>query len=181
MDGREEGDQCTPPSCSILAWTIQIPGHYPANNAIASTWWEEMIVYHCKPPVLDLFVEESRFDSKGFKMITYIDVHFNPSEAVDSLGYIFDMINIKQAPEELVVTLKACFSCVFASLKMGAASPLTRLSRLVLCSAPSVQLIKPLFRNSVLGVTPYLLQAFKRLLSSASRTTRILRSVLQEP
>jgi hypothetical protein len=78
-----------------------------------------MIVYHCKPPVSDLFVEESCFDGKGFEMIAYIDAHFNPSGAVDSLGYIFDLINIKQAPEELVVTLKACFSHVFASLKMA--------------------------------------------------------------
>ena len=93
-----------------------------ANNAVASAWWEEMKVYHCKPPVSDLFVEEFHFDSKGFEMIAYIDVHFNPSRAVDSLGYIFDLINIKQAPEELVVTLKAHFSRVFASLKMGGIS-----------------------------------------------------------
>ncbi len=81
-----------------------------------------MIVYHCKPPVSDLFVEESRFNGKGFKMITYINAHFNPSGAVDSLGYIFDLIDIKQAPKESVVTLKACFSRVFASLKMGGIS-----------------------------------------------------------
>jgi hypothetical protein len=88
-----------------------------ANNAVASAWWEweEVILYHCKPPVLDLFVKESRFKSKGFEMIAYIDTHFNPSGAVDSLGYIFNMIDIKQAPEELVVILKACFSSVFAS------------------------------------------------------------------
>jgi hypothetical protein len=93
-----------------------------ADNADASAWWEEVIVYHCKPPVSDLFVEESCFDSKGFEMIAYINAHFNPSGAVDSLGYIFDMINIKQAPEELVVTLKAHYSRVFASLKMVFAS-----------------------------------------------------------
>ncbi len=111
-----------PPSCSVLAWTIQIPGHYPADYAITSAWWEEVIVYHCKPPMSDLFVKEFHFDSKGFKMIAYINAHFNPSGAVDSLGYIFNMIDIKQAPEELVVTLKACFSRVFASLKMGGIS-----------------------------------------------------------
>jgi hypothetical protein len=93
-----------------------------ANNAIASAWWEEVIVYHCKSPVSDLFVKESRFDGKGFKMIAYINAHFNPSGAVDSLGYIFNMIDIKQAPEESVVTLKARFSRVFASLKMGGIS-----------------------------------------------------------
>jgi hypothetical protein len=39
--------------------------------------------------------------------------------AVDSLGYIFDLIGIKQASNEPVVTLKVLFSQVFASLKMG--------------------------------------------------------------
>ena len=91
-------------------------------NAVASAWWEEMIAYHCKPPVLDLFVKESRFDGKGFKMIAYINTHINPSGAVDSLRYIFGLINIKQAPWKSVVTLRACFSCVFASLKMGGIS-----------------------------------------------------------
>ncbi len=81
-----------------------------------------MIVYHCKPLVSDLFVEESRFDGKGFEIIAYIDAHFNPSGAVDSLGYIFDLIDIKQAPKESVVTLKARFSRVFALLKMGGIS-----------------------------------------------------------
>ncbi len=66
-----------------------------ANNAVASAWWEEVIVYHCKPLLSDLFVKESRFNGKGFKMIAYIDVHYNPSGAVDSLGYILDMIDIK--------------------------------------------------------------------------------------
>ena len=27
-------------------------------NAAVSVWWEEVIAYYCKPPVLDLFVEE---------------------------------------------------------------------------------------------------------------------------
>jgi hypothetical protein len=66
-----------------------------ADNAVTSAWWEEVIVYHCKPPVLNLFVKESRFNGKGFKMIAYINAHFNPSGAVDSLGYIFNMIDIK--------------------------------------------------------------------------------------
>ncbi len=67
----------------------------------------------------NLFVEESRFVRKGFEMIEYINKFFNPSGAVDSLGYIFDLIDIKQASNEPVVTLKAHFSQVFASLKMG--------------------------------------------------------------
>ncbi len=52
-------------------------------------------------------------------MIEYINKYFHPSGAVDSLGYIFNLINIKQALNKPVVTLKAQFSQVFASLKMG--------------------------------------------------------------
>ncbi len=52
-------------------------------------------------------------------MIDYIDKHFNPSFTVDSLGYIFDLIDIKQGQDKPVVTLRAQFSRVFASLKMG--------------------------------------------------------------
>ncbi len=52
-------------------------------------------------------------------MINYINKHFNPSGAVDSLGYIFDLIDIKQEPDELLVTLQVRFSPVFTSLKMG--------------------------------------------------------------
>jgi hypothetical protein len=88
------------------------------NNVPASAWWEEVIVYYCKPPVSDLFVEELRFDGKGFKMISYIDAHFNPSGAVNSLSYIFDLIDIKQLANKSVVTLKVCFSHLLASLKM---------------------------------------------------------------
>jgi hypothetical protein len=52
-------------------------------------------------------------------MIVYTNKYFNPSGAVDSLGYIFDLINIKQASDKPLVTLKARFSPVFAPLKMG--------------------------------------------------------------
>jgi hypothetical protein len=121
----------------------------------------------------DLFVEESHFNGKGFKMIVYIDANFNPSGAVDSLGYIFNMIDIKRPLKNRWSPSKLASPVSLSPLKWGA-SPSTRLSRLVLCSAPSVQLIKPLFRNSVLGVTPYLLPAFKWLLSSVSCMTRIL-------
>jgi hypothetical protein len=58
-------------------------------NATVSAWWEELIVYYCKPPISDLFVEELRFDKKSFEMIAYTDTHFNPSGVVDYLGYIF--------------------------------------------------------------------------------------------
>ncbi len=52
-------------------------------------------------------------------MITDIDQHFNPSGAVDSLTYIFHLINIRQTDQESVITLKAWFSCLFTALKMG--------------------------------------------------------------
>jgi len=88
-------------------------------NATASVWWEEVIAFYCKPPVLDLFVEESRFDGKGFEMIAHIDQHFNPSGTVNSMGYIFDLIHIKQLDQESVITLKARFSKIFSAPKMG--------------------------------------------------------------
>ena len=88
-------------------------------NKVASSWWEEVINYYVKPPISDLFVEESRFDGKGFEMIKHIDKYFNPSGAVDSLGHIFDLIDITQAQDESVITLRARFLRIFASLKMG--------------------------------------------------------------
>jgi len=92
------------------------------ENAAASVWWEEVITFYCKPPVSDLFVEESHFDGKGFEMIAHIDQHFNPSGAVDLLGYIFDLIDIKKSDQESVITLKARFSKIFSALKMGGIS-----------------------------------------------------------
>jgi hypothetical protein len=38
---------------------------------------------------------------------------------MDSLSYIFDLIAIKQLANKSVVTMKARFSCLFMSLKMG--------------------------------------------------------------
>jgi hypothetical protein len=55
-------------------------------------------------------------------MIDHIDKYFNPSGTVDSLSHIFDLIDIKQASDQPVITLKARFSWVFASLKMGGVS-----------------------------------------------------------
>jgi hypothetical protein len=92
-----------------------------ANNS-ASVWWEEVIAYYCQPPVLDLFVVKGCFDGKGFKMIAHIDQHFNPLGLVDSLAYIFDLINIKQLDHESMVTFKTRFSCLFTALKMGGIS-----------------------------------------------------------
>jgi hypothetical protein len=88
-------------------------------NAATSVWWEEVIAYYCQPPVSDLFVEECCFDGRGFEVIAHINQHFNPSGAVDSLAYIFNLINIRQTDQESVVTLKARFSRLFTALKMG--------------------------------------------------------------
>ena len=52
-------------------------------------------------------------------MITHIDKYFNLSGMVDSLSHIFDLIDIIQAHDESVITLKAWFSSLFASHKMG--------------------------------------------------------------
>ena len=91
----------------------------PANQT-ASSWWEEVIKYYVKPPISDLFVEESCFDGKDFEMIEHINKYFNPSGAVDSLGHIFDLIDIKQSQDKSVITLRAQFSRIFALSKRGA-------------------------------------------------------------
>jgi hypothetical protein len=82
------------------------------DNQVASCWWEEVLNYYVKPPISDLLVEESWFDEKGFEMIKHIDEYLNPSGAVDSLGYIFDFINVKQASDESVITPKTWLSCL---------------------------------------------------------------------
>ncbi len=75
------------------------------DNTPASAWWVEVIAYYCKPPLSDLFIEESQFDGKGFEMIAYIDAYFNQSGAVDSLSYILNLIDIKQLTNKLVIML----------------------------------------------------------------------------
>jgi hypothetical protein len=92
------------------------------TNIAASIWWEGVIAYFCEPPVSNLFVGEACFDGKGFECIDYIDRHFHPSGAVDVLGYIFDLINIKQRNNKPIVSLKAHFSQSFSSLKLGGIS-----------------------------------------------------------
>jgi hypothetical protein len=67
-----------------------------SENATASGWWEEVLAFFCEPPVSDLFAGETKFDGKGFERLECIDHHFHPSGAVDSLGYIFDLIDIKK-------------------------------------------------------------------------------------
>jgi hypothetical protein len=52
-------------------------------------------------------------------MIAHINKYFNLSCTVNSLGYIFELIDIKQVVDKLVITLKAWFSRLFALLKMG--------------------------------------------------------------
>ena len=59
------------------------------------------------------------FDGKGFEMIGHMDKYFNPSGAVDSLGHIFDLINIKQSQDKSIITLRAQFSRIFALSKWG--------------------------------------------------------------
>jgi hypothetical protein len=51
-------------------------------------------------------------------MIAHIDQYFHPSSTVNSLGHFLQLIDIKQGVDEPVITLKARFSCLFASLKM---------------------------------------------------------------
>jgi hypothetical protein len=93
-----------------------------ADNVAASVWWEEVVAFFCKPPVLDLFVEMPKFDGKGSKMLAHINNHFNPSGTVDTLSHIFDLIDLKLKDDEPVVSLKVQFSRVFSSLKMGGIS-----------------------------------------------------------
>ncbi len=52
-------------------------------------------------------------------MIEHTDKYFNSSSAANSLGYVFNLIDIKQASDESVITLKAWLSHLFASLKLG--------------------------------------------------------------
>jgi hypothetical protein len=85
------------------------------TNSAASAWWEELLYHYMSI----LFVGESGFDGNEFKMIEHIDKYFNPSTAVNLLGYIFELINIKHGTKENIVLLKAWFSWVFALLNMG--------------------------------------------------------------
>jgi hypothetical protein len=77
------------------------------DNQVTSSWWEEVMNYYVKLPISDLFVEESQFDGKGFEMNKHIHKYLYPSGTANSLGYIFDLINVKQASDESVITLKA--------------------------------------------------------------------------
>ena len=104
-------------------------------------------------------------------MITHIDTYFNPSGTVDSLSHIFDLIDIKQAQDESVITLKAGFSHVFASLKMGAL-PSTRRCRSALCSGPSRPPTMGSFRTSALVATHCLPRHFKRSSTNVWPTTK---------
>ena len=104
-------------------------------------------------------------------MIAHIDQHFNPSGAVDSLGYIFDLIDIKQLDQESVITLKACFLMVFSNLKMGVFG-LTLRSKLVLCFAHCFTSTKPWFRSFGWVAIPSLRPPSKQLWNSAQIMTR---------
>jgi hypothetical protein len=82
------------------------------ENMVASAWWEELLYYYLKPPVRDLFMEESRFYGKGFEMLYYIDKHLNPSSAINLLGYIFDLINIEQRADRCCHSPSGLFTCI---------------------------------------------------------------------
>jgi hypothetical protein len=123
------------------------------TNIAASVWWEEVIAYFCGPPVSDLFVGETCFDGKGHTRIDYIDRHFHPSGAVHALGYIFDLIDIKQKDDKPVISLKVHFSQSFSFLKLGA-SPLIQLYRLVSCFAPFWAITTRWFRSFALVAIP---------------------------
>ncbi len=79
------------------------------ENVAASGWWEEVLVFFCEPPISNHFVGKTKFDGKGFEHIEHIEQHFHSSGAVDSLGYIFDLIDIKQKDDKPVISLKARF------------------------------------------------------------------------
>jgi hypothetical protein len=62
--------QCRSPYCPSLTSKALI---MKPNNQVASSWWEGVLYYYKKPPILDLFVMNSQFGCKGFKMITHIN------------------------------------------------------------------------------------------------------------
>jgi hypothetical protein len=116
---------------TVIDAPLRCPSYWPgsskqlittAENPAASGRWDEVVAFFCKPPVFNLFVKVPEFDGKGFEMLAYINSHFNPSGAADSLSHIFDLIDIKQKVDKLEVSLKACFSRVFLSLKIGGIS-----------------------------------------------------------
>ncbi len=72
------------------------------ENQVASSWWGEVLYYYAKSPILDLFVKNSQFNCKGFEMIVHINQYFHPSGAVDSLVYIFQLIEIKKGADKLL-------------------------------------------------------------------------------
>ncbi len=108
------------PSCRAPYWSGPSKNLITASEyATASRWWEEVLAFFYEPPVSDLFVGETKFDGKGFERLKYIDHHFHPSGAADSLGYIFDLIDIKQKDDKPIVSFKVQFLTAFSSLKMG--------------------------------------------------------------
>jgi hypothetical protein len=102
-------------------------------NAAASVWWEEVIAYYCRPPVLDLFVEEHCFDGKVFKMNACIDQHFNPSAAVDSLAYFLTSLTSSNWTKNPLSHSRHS-SLVFSPHSKGGVSASTQPFKLDLCS-----------------------------------------------
>jgi hypothetical protein len=137
----------------------------------ASVWWEEVIAYFCEPPVSDMFVGKTCFDGKGFECIDYIDRHFHPSGAIDALGYIFDLIDIKQKDNKPVFPSK-CISPSPSLLSNWGASPLIQLYRLVSCFTPFWVFTTRWFRSFALATIPYMKQAFRQLWTDVLILTR---------
>ncbi len=56
---------------------------------------------------------------RALNALTTLSLIFILMGAVDSLRYIFDLIDIKQKDDKQVVSLKACFLTAFSLLTMG--------------------------------------------------------------
>ncbi len=89
------------------------------ENQVNSSWWKVVPYFNIKSTISNLFVKNPAFDGKGFEMIDPIEKDVNPLGAIDFLGYIFQLINIKQKADEEVISIKAHLLRLFASLKMG--------------------------------------------------------------
>jgi hypothetical protein len=112
--GKQDQQRSSPPLAILSKQLVTTP-----KNQAASSWWEEAIYYYVKLPISNLFVENPQFDQKGFELIAHINQYFHPLGAADTLGYIFQLIDIMQGANEPVITLKARFSRLFALLEMG--------------------------------------------------------------
>jgi hypothetical protein len=105
-----------PPYCPSLTSKALLA---TPENQVTSSWWEKVLYYYVKFPILDLFVKNFKFNCNGFEMIVLINQYFHPSGTVNSLGCIFQLIDIKQDVDKPVIMLKAQFSCLVTHSKWG--------------------------------------------------------------